>query len=79
MVANAQRNWAAHRDALKTKRDAAYYALAAKEGEVGGLRQAGDIAGALEAARDVPTLQAWLAEAQAELALWQRNQPGALR
>jgi len=79
MVAGAQRNWAIHRDALKTKRDAAFSALAAKEGEVATLRQSGDIAGALEAARDIPTLKAWLAEVEAELAQWQRCQPGALR
>jgi hypothetical protein len=76
MMAGAQRNWAVHRDALTTKRDAAYYALATKEGEVASLRQSGDIQGALEAARDIPTLREWLAETETELAQWQRCQPG---
>ena len=77
-VQAAQRNWAIHRDALKTKRDAAYYALAAREGEVGTLHNAGDIQGALEKARDLPTLREWLAEAETELTAWQQSQPAGI-
>ncbi len=77
-VAGAQRNWAIHRDALKTKRDAAYYALAAREGEVGSLHSAGNIAGALEVARDLPALREWLANAEAELAAWYQQQPAGI-
>jgi hypothetical protein len=41
MIAGAQRNWAAYRDALKARRDAAHDALSTKEGEVASRRQAG--------------------------------------
>ncbi len=77
-VAGAQRNWAAHRDELKAKRDAAFYALRAREGEVGTLHGAGDIQGALEAARDLPALKQWLAEAEVELAAWNQSQPAGI-
>ena len=77
-VAGAQRNWAAHRDELKAKRDAAFYALRAREGEVGSLHAAGDIQGALEAGRDLPTLREWLAEAEVELAAWNQSQPAGI-
>ena len=77
-VAGAQRNWAAHRDELKAKRGAAFYALRAREGEVGSRHNAGDIAGALEAARDLPALKSWLAEAEAELAAWYQQQPAGI-
>jgi len=70
-----QSQWVTQRNELQAKVDELRSALGSAQSRSGSLRNAGDFAGALEAGRDVPVLEGWLADAERAFAAHLRQVP----